>query len=398
MIPLNDIFQFNEIARKDAKTFHRKRDLFQSIKIKSGKHFIGIIGPRGVGKTVLLKQILNENADSFYIAMDSIEEIDFFETVKILHEKYEINTLLIDEIHSLKNRNKLLKQVYDFLNIRVIFTSSVALSMYDSSYDLSRRVKLLTLSPFSFREYLVFKENIELPKLTIIDIINKIWERQHLMQEYKFNNYLIGGIMPFSLDEPDIMPLVKNILDKIIQNDIPSFTSVRLDDLSNIKKVLKFIGRSSAEGINYFSISRNTGITRYKAEMYIDLLEKAFVLHRIFPSGTNVLKEPKILMALPYRLLFKPFEEIIGQLREDFFAEIARMKGFEYYYLKSNRGEKTPDFMVHTEDGPIIIEVGGKGKGREQFKGIAEKKKLILSHNGVVEGIKRPLYLFGFLN
>lgn len=40
----------------------------------------------------------------------------------------------------------------------------------------------------------------------------------------------------------------------------------------------------------------------------------------------------------------------------------------EIFYLKSKRGEKTPDFLLK---GYIdtIFEIGGRGKGRRQFKG-----------------------------
>jgi predicted AAA+ superfamily ATPase len=55
-----------------------------------------------------------------------------------------------------------LKKVYDFLDVRVMFTSSVALALNQSSYDLSRRTVLRPLNPFSFREYLFFKHNLKL--------------------------------------------------------------------------------------------------------------------------------------------------------------------------------------------------------------------------------------------
>ncbi|MDP2913692.1 MAG: hypothetical protein Q8N91_06800 [Candidatus Omnitrophota bacterium] len=74
------------------------------------------------------------------------------------------------------------------------------------------------------------------------------------------------------------------------------------------------------DGINYSSAAQNVHIMKYKAEQYIALLERAFVLHRVFPMGSNVMKEPKIVMALPYRLLYKPLNEAIGGLREDFFV------------------------------------------------------------------------------
>ena len=35
----------------------------------------------------------------------------------------------------------------------------------------------------------------------------------------------------------------------------------------------------------------------------LSISRKALILHRIFPAGTNVLREPKVLMTLPNRLL-----------------------------------------------------------------------------------------------
>jgi len=107
-------------------------------------------------------------------------------------------------------------------------------------------------------------------------------------------------------------------------------------------------------------------------------------------------------MHLPFRLLYNNYENAIGGIREDFTAEMLSMKKTEFYYLKSTRGAKTPDFLIKSDiknklENDIVIEVGGKGKGREQFKGITVKKKIILSHKGNIEGIKRPLFLLGFV-
>jgi hypothetical protein len=73
------------------------------------------------------------------------------------------------------------------------------------------------------------------------------------------------------------------------------------------------------------------------------------------------------------------------------------MCGLEFSYLKSTRGTKTPDFLVEIEGSEMIMEVGGKGKGRRQFKGIDMEKALILSHDASTDGIRRPLFLLGYL-
>ena len=398
---LNQFLELDKLAREDGKQYSKKRELHNQIISEKGKHFIGIVGPRGVGKTVLLKQIAIETKNSFYLSADTLEENNLFEIVKILIERYKVKLLLLDEVHFQKEYEQKLKKIFDFLNIKLIFASSVSLSIFESSYDLSRRVKLLCLYPFSFREYLFFKEDVSLPALTLDKIIKKQWPSEYLRYEYLFEDYLKGGLLPFSLEEADIYSILKNILEKTIRKDIPSVAGLQVDELNDIEKTLKFIGKSPVDGINFTSVSKNVGITKYKAEQYVHLLEKAFVLNPVFPEGMNVLKEPKILMYLPFRLLYKSYDEAIGAIREDFFAEILRMKGWAFSYLKTKRGAKTPDFLIKAEGESIILEVGGKGKGkgkgRQQFKGIKGNKKMILIDSAETDGIKRPLFLMGLL-
>ena len=394
---ISELLQLNELAIKDGERYPKKRELYQKIASSEGKHFIGIVGPRGVGKTVLLKQLALELPRTFYLSVDTLDGEDLFEIAEELGERYRVKCLLLDEVHFQPGYDRCLKKIFDFLKMRVIFTSSVSLSLFDSTVDLSRRATLEYLYPFTYREYLFFRKDLSLPKLTLEDIIRKRWTDGHIRTEYLFDPYLQGGLMPFSLEEPEPLPILKNILDKIIHKDIPSVARLRVDELPGLKKMVQFVGRSPGEGINFSSLSRNIGITKYKAEQYVNLLAKTFVLNPVYPTGTNVLREPKVLMYLPFRLLYREYDKAIGYLREDFFAEMMRMKGLEFDYLKSKRGRKTPDFLVRSQDGDIVVEVGGRGKGREQFKGINVEKQLILSHLTQIEGIKRPLFLLGFI-
>ena len=394
---ISELLQLNELAIKDGERYPKKRELYQKIASSEGKHFIGIVGPRGVGKTVLLKQLALELPRTFYLSVDTLDGEDLFEIAEELGERYRVKCLLLDEVHFQPGYDRCLKKIFDFLKMRVIFTSSVSLSLFDSTVDLSRRATLEYLYPFTYREYLFFRKDLSLPKLTLEDIIRKRWTDGHIRTEYLFDPYLQGGLMPFSLEEPEPLPILKNILEKIIHKDIPSVARLRVDELPGLKKMVQFVGRSPGEGINFSSLSRNIGITKYKAEQYINLLAKTFVLNPVYPTGTNVLREPKVLMYLPFRLLYREYDKAIGYLREDFFAEMMRMKGLEFDYLKSKRGRKTPDFLVRSQDGDIVVEVGGRGKGREQFKGIKVEKQLILSYPTQIEGIKRPLFLLGFI-
>jgi len=397
MINIAPLMELDRLAKEDGKKYTKKRYIFSEITKTKGKHFIAIAGPRGSGKTTLLKQIALKKKDSFYVSLDTIKTDDIFEVVKKLHVDFNINLFLLDEVHFHPSFDEGIKKIYDFLNVKIIFTSSVALALFESAYDLSRRVLLKKLYPFSFREYIFFKYNQNLPILSLSDIIEKRWDRTVFEYAANFIDYLQGGVLPFSIDETFPLPLLQNIVTTVIRKDISSIGKVTTCELETIENMLAFIGKSKIDGINYSSLSKNLGITKYKAQQYVNFLEKAFILHQIMPKGTNILKEPKILMALPYRLLYSTYENAVGGLREDFFVEIMRSLDINFYYLKSNRGAKTPDYLISFENSDIIIEIGGKNKGREQFKGIQNKKKIIFTPSIETGGLKRPLFLLGML-
>jgi hypothetical protein len=397
---IQSLLELNELARRDAENYPLKRFILSSLDKRQGRHFVGIAGPRGVGKTVILKQILAESEQAFYISLDTLpSDTDLFEVVKKLHQDYGYQQFLLDEIHFNKAVQSTLKKLYDFLNIDLLFTSSVALAMAESVYDLSRRAVVLKLYPFSFREYMLFKHQKTLAPLTLEQIIQREWSNEHMRGGVFFSEYLRGGLLPFALNEPEPLALLANILQTVIMKDAPTVLRLRVDELDVLHKLLAFIGRSGVDGINYSALSRNLGITKYKAEQYIELLERAFILHRVYPKGTNVLKEPKVLMSLPYRLLYSDYENCVGGLREDFFVEAMRQCHQSFYYLKSTRGSKTPDFLL--DDGKTlntIIEIGGRGKGREQFKGIHADRKVVFADGERADDLRLPLFMLGYLS
>jgi uncharacterized protein len=397
MIATAMLFDLDRLARQSVAKYPRTRAIFSTLASEQGRHLTGILGPRGAGKTVLLKQLALATADSLYVSVDTVGETDLFELARDLQEKHAIKLLLLDEVHGQPGYPQMLKKIYDFLSVRVVFSSSVALSLSETAADLSRRVKLVKLFPFSFREYVTFKTGDELPSLTLADIVERRWQPAHLRYEALFDPYLRGGLMPFALEETDLLPLLRNIVQKVVTADIPAVVRLMVDELPLIQKCLAFIGRAAVEGVNYSTLSRNVGITKYKAEAYVRLLEKAFILNPVFPIGANVLREPKILMSLPYRLLYTEPETALGGLREDFFAEAMRMNELPFDYLKSTRGAKTPDFCIHTGNTDLVVEIGGRGKGRRQFKGIEVAKSLIFTHSLDTDGLRRPLLLLGFL-
>src|SRR3990172_4974331 len=132
-------------------------------KINFSNRMIGIVGPRGVGKTTLLLQHLKKfdlsQKQALYVSPDDIyfskNHLLFFAGQFV--DEYDGKLLILDEVHKYPNWNQELKNIYDsFPRLKIIFSGSSSIDLIKGRYDLSRRVVLYRLPGLSFREYLLF--------------------------------------------------------------------------------------------------------------------------------------------------------------------------------------------------------------------------------------------------
>lgn len=395
---LKEILENNEKAKEQAKKYRKKRFAFKEI-FSNTRTFIGIAGLRGIGKTILLKQRLAESEKSFYVSLDAYDNIDLFELAKKLCTDFGATELLLDEINYCKNWQQALKKIYDSLEAKVFFTSSVSIEIINSKIDLSRRIIVKKMHPFSFREFILFKQNKEKEKISILDI-NSAEKMQKIARlDFLFEEYVLGGLMPAFLEEKN-QSIFSNILERIIERDLVYTLNFDGKDILNVKTMLEFIANSKMDDVSYSSISKNIGVTKYKVMQYVEAMEKAFVLNVVKPKGSNVLKEPKILFSPPFRQHYqknKDFKENIGVLREEFFVESMKIAGIEVFYLKGERGEKTADYTALIENQKFVFEIGGQKKNRTQIIKTKEKNKFILTQPPNTQNPYRPLIFTGFL-
>jgi len=398
---MEKLLELHNLAKESAAKFDKKRFIYDEVKkYLANKLFIGIAGLRGVGKTVLLRQLSRELEDSLYISMDVlIPGINLFDLAKELSSNYRIKYLLIDEIHNIANWQMEIKKIFDFLDIKLIFTSSASIDIIRSKYDLSRRVVIMNMFPFSFREYLFFKKNTLVDRMSLDDILTKyreLYQKVYIF-EPEFHEFCVMGALPSAIDAP-FAQTIRNIVEKMINNDLLIYGKLNREDIINISHILRFISRSPVDSCNYSVISNNTGVTKYKVQEYIGLLEQTFLLKVMLPYGSNVTREPKILYRLPFRSYFSEGTEddkITGAIREEFFVHHLSNIDAEINYLKSTRGEKLPDYVVFHKNEKIIFEIGGSGKTRKQLKGISGSRFVLSQPGNLEKGI--PLILMGFL-
>ncbi len=400
---MQTIFDLDRAATATVQTITRRRFAFSALNVMEGRPFVALIGPRGAGKTILLRQIRAERDDALYISADTLDaEDDLFELLHALHRQFGVRDFFLDEIHFIREYAAHLKKVFDFLPVHVWFTSSMALALDQTRWDLTRRVIVHHLLPFTYREFLRFVDDQEMETLSLEQALTKP-PPGFLRAGGRFHEYLRGGLHPFLLEAGSELVLFENIVRTVISRDIPAVEpSITAEEITTMERAVRFIARAAVDGVNYSTLAANLGITKYKAEQVLARLESSFLAIRVFPGGTKVLREPKVLLQLPYRLLYQPFDHALGALREEFFALAMRQHGQAFSYAKSTRGTKTPDYILHDSLSGTVVEIGGKGKGRTQFKGLTYKRKIVLFdgtlslETRIVGGERVPLYLVGF--
>jgi predicted AAA+ superfamily ATPase len=372
-----------------------KRYLYGKIDFKS--KLIGILSQRGVGKTILMRQIAQnyqlEVSKMLYISADNIA--DSLSNIAIEFASYGGKLLIIDEIHKADNFALELKTIYDFVDIKVIFSGSSALEIENSKVDLSRRALFYKLHSLSFREFIHIKYDIELPILNLDDILNTHQDlASDIVKKFRpleyFKYYKEFGSYPFFTEgELGYDLRLNEIMNIILDSEVATIYNVDSDKVNTIRKLLHLLCSSVPVELNIQNIASQSGISRNTLYSYLYYLQKTNLIEIIggnFKNKKLLNKPDKIYLenVTLYNVLCS--DKNIGSIRESFFVSQIKI----YHDIKySNIG----DFKV---DDKYILEIGGKNKTFKQIKDI-EDSYVVADDLEIGFGNKVPLWLFGFL-
>jgi len=359
---------------------------------------IGVIGARGVGKTTFLVQYLKNFRfdETLYFSADSIlaSGTSLYEIAEKF-SKYGGRILVIDEIHKYKNFEIELKEIYDFLDIQVLFSGSSAISLEHSKADLSRRAVLYKVKGLSFREFLELKLNTSFNKYSLeeilnnhIDIAREVTSKVKIFKYFK--EYLEYGYYPYYFSTPKSYKLlVENSINTAIENDLLYIFHIDIDNIEKLKQLVKYLCLSKPYELNISNLSKRIGIGRDTLYRYIYYLNLADVFKRVDvlnKKDTAFLKPSKLYLQNPNLYYTFCLNNEIGTIREIFFLNQLEVN-YEINYSKIG------DFLVNEK---YIFEIGGKNKTKYQIKDISNSY-LVLDDIEIGFKNKIPLYLFGFL-
>lgn len=356
---------------------------------------IAIVGARGVGKTTMMLQRikLHHNiSDTLYVTADDMyfadhKLLDLAEQFVKMGGKY----LFIDEIHRYANWSKELKLIYDYLpHLQVVFTGSSMLDIYRGTDDLSRRVQLYTLHGMSFREYLNLRYHLQLQPLSLDDVLHHNVAFDGVDYPLAaFKDYLNNGYYPFSREVGLYHERLRQIVQLILDVDIPQFANMNAATSQKLKQLLAIIAKSVPFKPNYSKIAAIMGVSRDVLPGYILYMERAGLVNRLFTATTGIRELGKVAKIylnntnLDYALGGSNTD--IGNIRETFF--------FNQLSVKADvRESPVSDFLV---DG-FTFEIGGRKKGGKQ---IADTDNAYIVKDDIEFGFANtiPLHHFGML-
>ena len=363
---------------------------------------ICVLGARGTGKTTMLLQHIKKSfpdtSKALYVSLDNIwfSKSSLLQLADQFHA-YGGTHLFLDEVHRYPTWSIEIKNIYDsYPNLHVVFTGSSMLEIYKSKADFSRRAIIYQLHGLSLREFLNFEYNLSLTPYSLDDILKKhqaiamdINSKVKILPECQ--KYLEYGYYPFYKEGVKRYAFrLHNIVNTVLDNDLPAIENVAYMTIHKIKKLLMIIASLVPFSPNITKLSSQIEANRANTIKYLDFLERAGLLLTYLYSqkGMSLMNKPDKLYLNNPNLLFALSASTanVGNIRETFFAN----------QMSVNHKLATTEHGDFIADSTYTFEIGGATKNFEQIKEI--KNSFIVADD--IEagyGNKIPLWMFGLL-
>lgn len=237
-----------------------------------------IYGPRRVGKTTLLKKYLEKENDSvLFVNGDDIIVRQYLESQSIQTLQNFVGNhglLVVDEAQYVEKIGLNLKLIVDHIpGIKVIVTGS-------SSFDLARDVG----EPLTGRKYV-----LKLFPLSQMEI-SKIEKRHETTAGLE--SRLIYGSYPEVVtirDNQRREDYLRELIQSYLFKDILALEGIRY--ANKLVRLLQLLGFQIGKQVSLTELGKQLSMSKNTVERYLDLLEKVFVIYRLYGFSRNLRKE-----------------------------------------------------------------------------------------------------------
>ncbi len=328
---------------KGEKVPEFERDLIgELLKYEEYKQIIAIVGLRRVGKTVLMKQLINKwlkKVDKSNICYISFDDIDF--------QRYEIaeelinyflefsgeggkRYLFLDEIQKLPHFADLLKSIYDTEeNLKIFVSGSASLGLKEYKETLAGRIFTFHLPVLTFREFVRYSGlQYEIDRKNLL----REYETKFLTEKEKYENlfdtYLKKGAFPELLEIEDEEFIKRYIKESVVEKAIKDIAKIMDENENVIYELFRLLAGSNAQLFEIINLASTLKINRNLVSKYIDLLEKSFLIRICYNFTSSIPKQVRASKkqyiahsSIVLALLDYPFEiinvkEVSGHLVE----------------------------------------------------------------------------------
>ncbi|MBM3233749.1 ATP-binding protein [Candidatus Pacearchaeota archaeon] len=224
-----------------------------------------IIGPRRAGKSFFALHFLNKKGNFGYVNFDDeklvgVKDYDIIvEAMNTVYKNPEF--VLFDEIQNLPKWELFLNRLHRRnLNLIVTGSNSKLLSK-ELATHLTGRYFLITIFPFSFKEYL----EIEKKELT-----------SHQIKEKLYNYIIYGGYPEPLIRKMDYKDYLTILFNSIVYKDIVKRYKIRFPQ--RIENLAFYLMSNIANEYSYNNLSKMTKINSvHTTKKYFGYLEEAFI-------------------------------------------------------------------------------------------------------------------------
>ena len=274
---------------KDIKTM-TPRELTSYIQNFHETPFIVIVsGIRRSGKSTLLHQMRSKLLkNSYYVNFDDERFVQFtVDDFQSLHESLielfgNKNIFLFDEIQNIKSWERFVRRLHDAGKKIYVTGSNASMLSKELGTHLTGRHITFSLYPFSFREFLQFKQHSfgSLDKLTT--------EQRGILKKF-FNEYLEKGGFPEYL-QTGKEEYLKFVYENILYRDI--ITRYNLTNEKTIKEVVYYAVSNIGKEISFNSLRKLTQLTSATTiKEYFEYLENSYLTFLISRYNRSLKKQ-----------------------------------------------------------------------------------------------------------
>lgn len=352
---------------------HIKRTILaQLIKHLDRPEITVISGPRQVGKTYLMKQIMvhakEKNQKTAYLNLDIENDRQYLESqnrfLEYLHLQIgdQKGIVFLDEIQRKKDAGLFLKGLYDMnLPYKLIVSGSGSLDIKAHIKEsLMGRKRVFEIPPISFSEYINFKTAYAFEdKLEEYCHVEKSQTIRFLHEYMKFGGYP-KIILASTANEKKIE--IEEIYTSYVEKDVIGLLHVEKSD--TFSSLLKIVASQIGQLTNISELSSTLGVSQQTIQKYLSYLEETYIISRCTPFHTNmrseISKSPiyyftdtglrNYLMGLFDIPEIPPL--LAGHLFENTIAN--HIKKPVHFWRTTDNAEV--DFVIHSPENPTPIE------------------------------------------